>query len=88
MVECLLRFIVFVCLGCLGGKVCYCFRVTDLVSFNPLEASAKRGGMADPSGLMVVLLLLLSEGLVARWGGGWVVVPVALTSPTASLARS
>ena len=26
--------------------------------------------MADPSGLMVVLLLLLSEGLVARWGGG------------------
>ena len=45
-------------------------RVTDLVSFNSLEASAKKGGMADPSGLMVVLLLLLSEGLVARWGGG------------------
>ena len=44
------------------------------MSFNPLEASAKRGGMADPSGLMVVWLLLLSEGLVARWGeGGWIV---------------
>ena len=44
------------------------------MSFNPLEASAKKGGMADPSGLMVVLLLLLSEGLVARWGkGGWIV---------------
>ena len=47
------------------------------MSFNSLEASAKKGGMADPSGLMVVLLLLLSEGLVARWGeGGWI-VPVA-----------
>ncbi len=59
--SCFALFCYCVCLiGLKGLLFCLFVRVTDLVSFNSLEAKAKRGGMADPSGLVCLFVCFVS----------------------------